>query len=379
MTTAPSRLTLTIGPETPENHSHERWIRIVGDCISETGQGLPPAEGGRGPSLRVRDVMPGLVDIHAHGAVGIDFSQLGTDPAPAIDYHRATGTTTIIASLATAPPEVLHTRLRELQPLVQEGVLGGLHLEGPWLSPLHRGAHAIRLLTLPTLREADSLLRAGGGAITMVTIAPELPGALSVIEFLVEAGVTVALGHTAADADAVRAGLDVGATVMTHLFNGMPALHHRLLGPVGIGLTDPRIVLELVADGVHVDDSLIDMVLTLAGDRVALISDAMAATGLVDGDFEVAGSAVTVVNGAAYTTDRSLAGSTHTLGGSVQRLYARGVPIAALSRAASATPAAAVGFEEPLLKSGARADLVVIDHQGRFRTMWRGQWVDSSS
>jgi N-acetylglucosamine-6-phosphate deacetylase len=355
------------------------WFRIEAGRIVEKGDGdvTPFATD---ELTKVNELSPGLVDMHVHGAGGVDFAELGVDPQPAIDYHHAAGSTSLVASLTSCAPGALINRIAELAPLVQARRLAGLHLEGPWLSMARRGAHASGLLRLPELSELDAVLEAGQGTIRMVTLAPELAGAIAAIDALVSAGVVVALGHTDADADVVERAIDHGATVITHLFNGMPPLHHRRPGPIGIGLTDQRVSVELIADGVHVNDTVLDLARASAPGRVALVSDAMAATGLGDGTYTLAGSRVVVSEGVARLAEgRSLAGSTTTLGASVARLRARGVPAGELVNSASLTPSRLLGLHAPALGVGELADILVRDPAGLTRTMREGRWLASSS
>ncbi|MFH8249576.1 N-acetylglucosamine-6-phosphate deacetylase [Microbacterium sp. B2969] len=349
------------------------WLRIDRAIIAEMGAGRPPAP----PDLSLSTVFAGFVDIHAHGAMGHDFGRVGDDPETVIAYHAASGTTSLVATLATAPLRSLVDRVRELAPLVRDGSLAGLHLEGPWISSVRRGAHHPDLLRPPAIDDIDRIIDAGDGTIRMVTLAPELPGALQAIERLVGAGVIAALGHTDADYATTMCALDAGATVGTHLYNGMRPLHHRDPGLAGVMLTDQRATVELIGDGVHVHDAIVDLTLAAAAGRVALISDCMSAAGLPDGVHELAGSRVRVTGGVAELADgSSLAGSTSTLGHTVARLLARGVSPVVLADAAITRPAAALALKTPELRLGGPADLVEIASGGVARAMKNGEWVD---
>lgn len=355
------------------------WVRIEGGIVAARGAGPATPEAREGATVVDVDlVMPGLVDIHVHGALGIDFSRPGDDPRPAIDHHRARGSTTLVATLATGEFAATERRLRELSPFVAAGELAGMHLEGPWLSARRRGAHAPTLLRAPDLREIDALLDAAAGTVRMVTLAPELPGAFEAIAALQAQGVVVAIGHSDADAATTAHAIDAGATVVTHLFNGMPPLHHREPGVAGTALAREDVAVELIADGIHVDDLVTDIVFRAASGRVLLVSDAMAATGLGDGAYELAGSRVVVSEGIARLADgSSLAGSTASLGVIVTRLLARGMPADTLAAAASTHPAAALGIRAPALAIGDAADLVAFSHDGTRRTMKEGRWLAS--
>ncbi|MFC7766269.1 N-acetylglucosamine-6-phosphate deacetylase [Leucobacter soli] len=194
-------------------------------------------------------------------------------------------------------------------------IIRGIHLEGPWLSPVRAGAHAPGLLRHPDPRELDALLAAGRGRIRMVTIAPELPGALDAIRRIVDAGAVAAIGHTDADYETTRRAIDAGARVATHLFNAMRPLHHREPGPTLALMEDPRVSVELIADGVHLHPALVDGVRDAVGpDRVLLVTDAMDAAGYADGDYRLGELDVEVRGGIARLAGSdTIAGSTATM------------------------------------------------------------------
>ncbi|MCS5717169.1 amidohydrolase family protein [Herbiconiux sp. CPCC 205763] len=360
-------------------HDGPGWLQVADGVIVAGGDGGVPTAGEHDGVLDLETVMPGFIDTHVHGAMGAEFSALGTDPAPAIEHHAHTGSTTVVASLATGERTTTIERMRELAPLVRAGALAGLHLEGPFLSVERRGAHNPLLLREPAAGSVDELLDAADGTLLMVTLAPELPGALEAIARLRAAGVTVAIGHTAASADRVREAVDTGATVVTHLFNGMPPLHHRAPGPVGIALTDERLVVELIGDGRHVDDEAIDVARRAASARYVLVSDAMAATGLGDGRYRLAGSEVVVSEGAAMLADgSSLAGSSTPVAGAVSRLLRRGVDLPEIVAATNTVPARSLGLAPRALVPGATADLLELAGSRVARVMRRGTWLASS-
>jgi N-acetylglucosamine-6-phosphate deacetylase len=307
--------------------------------------------------MTARDlVVPGFVDLHAHGALGHDFATCSADQArAAVAHHAGRGTTTMVASIATGTPDATVAALRRLGPLVDEGVLAGLHLEGPWLSPARRGAHAAELLHAPAPAEVDAYLDAAGGTLRVVTLAPELPGALDAVARLTAAGVVVAIGHTDADAGTVTRAVDAGARLVTHVFNGMPPLHHRAPGPVGVALTDPRLHVEAIVDGHHLDDVTVDLVRRSTGGRMVLVSDAMAATGCDDGRYRIAGSDVVVSDGVAMLADgSSLAGSTSTVLDGFLRLLAAGTSLDEAVAASSGRALALLGLP-------ASPDRIVVD------------------
>ncbi|PZF53875.1 N-acetylglucosamine-6-phosphate deacetylase [Curtobacterium sp. MCSS17_008] len=349
---------------TAEADLHDGWIAVDDGRVSAIGTGPAPAHD------RAVDapgtVLPAFVDLHAHGALGHDFASCSVAEArAAAAHHAARGTAHLVASIATGTVADTVAALHRLGPLVDDGTFAGLHLEGPWLAPARRGAHAAALLHPPTPDEVDLFVDAGGAALRIVTLAPELPGALDATRRLAAAGIVVAVGHTDADEDQVRAAVDAGATLVTHLFNGMPPLHHRAPGPAGIALTDERLTVECIVDGHHLDPVTVDLIRTAADGRLVLVSDAMAATGCADGSYRIAGSEVVVSEGVARLADgSSLAGSTITVADAVARfLDGRPDRLPAAVRASSARAAAVLGLR-PRLGVGAAADLVVIGPSG---------------
>ncbi len=343
------------------------WLTVDdAGLVSATGTGTPPPT----DTATTVDgtIVPGLVDIHAHGALGHDFASCSADDAvAAAAHHRARGTTTLVASLATGSVDDTAAALAGLRPLVVDRTLAGLHLEGPWLAPARRGAHRADLLHAPSPAEVDRYLDAADGALRIVTLAPELPGAIDAVRRLVAADVAVAIGHTDATADDVRRAVDAGATLVTHLFNGMPPLHHREPGPVGVALTDDRLLVECIVDGHHLDPVTVDLVRRAAPGRWLLVSDAMTATGCPDGPYTIAGSAVSVRDGVARLADgSSLAGSTITVADAARRMLAGGTPLAEVVAASATRPARLLGRPAPL-SVGTPADVLVVDDTQTFR------------
>jgi N-acetylglucosamine-6-phosphate deacetylase len=330
--------------------------------------------------VRADTLVPGFVDLHCHGGGGASFTSADPDEiARAAAMHRARGTTTMHASLVSAAYDDLIDQIRALSPFVDDGTLHGIHLEGPWISPAYCGAHDPLTLRLPDPDEVARVLDAGGGRIRMVTLAPELPGALESIRVIVESGAVAAIGHTAADGEVARAAVDAGATVATHLFNAMPPLLHRDAGPVGVLLADPRVTCEVIGDGVHLEPEVVALALSAAEGRGALVTDAMSAAGAGDGDYRIGTLDVVVRDGVARLRDGgSLAGSTLLMDSALRRavrLADRSLEQA--SRAASLTPARAMGLaDRGALAVGQRADVVVLDADLQvMRVLRGGTWV----
>ncbi len=360
---------------TEEGLADGGWVEVVGSRIQAWGLGAPS----RTPEVSWDGLLcPGFVDVHSHGGGGANF---GADIAGAetvLATHLGCGTTTMVASLVTGSIDDLEAQVRSLAGLVADGRLAGIHLEGPWLAPEYKGAHAERLLLDPVVSDVARLLDAGGGAVRMVTIAPERPGAVEVIAYLAGRGVMAALGHTAADYDTTRAGIDAGARGTTHLFNAMPDLLKRSPGPALALWQDRRVYVELVCDGVHVHPELIAHVMATKPDHSVLITDAMAAAGFGDGDYRLGDLPVEVRDAVAHIAGTTtIAGSTLTLDRAVRVAVAAGVDPSLALRAATANPADYLGLAEVgRIAEGGFADLVCLDDAlGVTRVMRHGQWV----
>lgn len=318
------------------------------------------------PAGRESWILPGFIDLHVHGGGGFTFTTGETDQARgAAAFHTAHGTTTMLASLVTASPDALWQAVVSLGGLVEEGLLAGIHLEGPYVSLARCGAQNPAYLRDPDRGELAGLLEVG--PVRMVTLAPELPGALDVVRDLHEAGVVAAIGHTDATYEQTLAAVEAGARVATHLGNAMRPIHHRDPGPIIALLDSPSVVCEQVADGVHLHDGMVRHTVHAAGpDRVALVTDAIAAAGRPDGPYELGGQAVNVRDGVArLAIDGSIAGSTLTMDAAVRRVVHSGVSIVDAARMAATTPAHVLGLGESrgAIAVGQRADLVVLNSE----------------
>lgn len=343
-------------------------------------------------------ILPGLIDLHCHGAAGGDFPSGDLEAArTAVDFLHRSGTTTLLASLVTASREDMLQSLETLRQLAEEGLIAGIHSEGPFLSHARCGAQDPRFLREPDLHYLGEVIGAAGGHLRSMTYAPELPGADAVVRMLAENGVTPSLGHTDADARTTAASLTHAAELLaasgrgpasrptvTHLFNGMPPLHHRSPGPVAACLRlagAGTVAVELIADGVHLDPETVRMVFDLVGpENVVLVTDSMAATGLPDGHYELGPAPVSVSGAVARLADGTLAGGTATLLDVVHRTIRAGVEPAAAVLSATAVPAAIIGQRNTIgsLRAGLRADVVVVDAGfERLRVMRAGQLLDA--
>ena len=329
-------------------------------------------------------MVPGFVDTHVHGGGGASFSAASpAETAIAVGLHLRHGTTTLVASLVSAGSVDLIRQVGELAEQVRRGVIAGIHLEGPWLAAERCGAHEPSLLRDPDPDELDRVLAVGGGAIRMVTLAPERAGALAAVRRIVDVGAVAAVGHTEATYDQTRAAIAAGATVGTHLFNAMRPINHREPGPVIALLEDSRVTVELITDGVHVDPALYRHVCRNVGpDRVSLVTDAMAAAAMADGGYRLGPLAVDVVDGVAHVAGtQTIAGSTATMDRQFRFAVTHcGLPrdeaLMATVRQASINPARALGLPCTGLVPGATADLVVLDSDLAVTGVLRqGSWV----
>ncbi|MEZ0362263.1 N-acetylglucosamine-6-phosphate deacetylase [Mycobacterium sp. pUA109] len=357
------------------------WVQVSGGRIAGCGPGAPPQPADLDFPGAV--IVPGFVDMHVHGGGGASYAAAdGAEIARAATFHRRCGTTSTLASLVTAAPDALRDGVAALAEATRQQVVAGIHLEGPWLSAARCGAHRADALRAPDPAEVDALLAAGHGAIRMVTLAPELPGAAEAIRRFVGAGVVVAVGHTDADYEQTRQAIRAGATVGTHLFNAMRPLHHREPGPALALLEDPRVTVELIADGAHLHPAVIRRVIDTAGPRrVALITDAIAAAGAGDGAYRLGGLDVDVVGGVARVRGTAtIAGSTTTMDRVFRAvagdLGASDAALATAVQVTATTPARALGLDDVgALRPGAAANLVVLDQDLRVvRVMTDGDW-----
>ena len=254
---------------TPEGVLSPGWIRLAGNLIAAVGSGELPADLLPGPSvtdLNGHWILPGFVDIHVHGGGGTSFTEgTSADARNAAEFHRRHGSTTLLASLVTAPLAELQARAALLAALADEGVIAGIHLEGPFLSPARNGAQDPTHMLAPDVAVFERLRAAARGHLRVLTLAPELPGAIRMVQAAVRTGVTVAIGHTDATAEVTSAAIDAGATHATHLFNGMRPLHHREPGAAGALLDRDEVTCEVIADGLHLHDMTVRLAARATG------------------------------------------------------------------------------------------------------------------
>jgi N-acetylglucosamine-6-phosphate deacetylase len=355
------------------------WLLVRDGRIHSLGTGRPPLLPDRVVDLEGGLLVPGFVDPHCHGGAGHSFYTGDPDDVRAAAAgHLARGTTTMLASVATVEPAAMAAATRAVASVIEDGSapnLVGIHFEGPFLSPARRGAQTRSALREPDAELMERLLEAAGGHAVSMTMAPELPGAGELISRYAKE-LVCCLGHTDADAERFRRAADLGARAVTHLFNAMPPLHHREPGPVAAALLDPRLVCELILDGHHLADDTVRLAHRLAGpDRLMLVSDAMPAAGMADGDYAFADREVSVEGGVAHLRGTAtLAGSTLFVAEALRRAVSVvGLPVADAVRMASGTAARLFGLDgRGELRPGLRADLVELDGDLRPSRVWLG-------
>jgi N-acetylglucosamine-6-phosphate deacetylase len=321
------------------------------------------------PGGRSGLAIPGLVDLQVNGFRGIDVLQATSDEILALGVELAgTGVLWYQPTLITAPAELTRLALASIGESVGDrstqgsgASILGAHLEGPFLSEERAGAHPVEHLRSPDLDLLASFLLAGC-AVTTVTLAPELPRADELIDGLVGRNVTVSLGHTDASAPVAHAAFDQGARTVTHLFNAMRPFGHRDPGVAGAALARADVIVQLIADGVHLAPETILATWRAARGRVALVSDLVAAGGLGDGVFRLGTVEVSAEGGVSRLADGTLAGAVRPLAWGLRMLVELGVPIVEAVDAVTRTPARVIGRDDiAVLRPGAPADLVVLD------------------
>lgn len=316
-------------------------------------------------------VVPGFIDAHTHGAIGHDYMDSTPDEIrEMLRWVVSTGVTTLLPTLASAPfmeQIEMITRLREVieSQKAGEATIAGIHLEGPYISLEKRGAQPEKAIRAPSIDEMSELIEVSGNNIRLVTLAPELKGAIELIEFLVNKGIIVSAGHSNANVDQMREAEKAGLTRGAHLYNGMSAFTHRNPGIVGAILTSDKIYAELTVDGIHVDPVAAEVALRAKGsDKVTLVTDSMQATGLGDGMYLRPGNRKVIVeNGAARLESGNLAGSILTMDRAVRNavnMLHLSLPAAVSMASQVAATSLGLGEHKGRLDRGMDADVVLL-------------------
>jgi len=318
-------------------------------------------------------VIPGLVDVHFHGCVGEDFSDATPDGLQAIaDYELSEGVTYICPAGMTLPEDQLMAICKNVAAHRVKNTGGaevvGAHLEGPFLSMAKKGAQNADYLHAPDIDMLRRLQSAAEGCVRLVTVAPEEAGALEFIRAATADGIAVSVGHTVADYDTAKAAFEAGANHATHLYNGMPSLHHRAPSVIGAAFDTPGVMAELICDGVHIHEAMVRLAFRLFGaDRMILISDSLRATGMPDGNYPFGGQEIEVRGNRATIAGHpeTLAGSVTSLMGCLRQAVAFGIPLEDAVRACSFNPAKSIGISDRAgsLEIGKEASIVLLDKE----------------
>ncbi len=343
----------------------ERDVCTSGPLLSETS--------GDGAVLDASGcyVIPGLVDVHFHGCVGEDFSDATPEGLQRMaDFELSQGVTYLCPAGMTLPEEQLAAVCRNAANHRARSTGGaevvGVHLEGPFLSTAKKGAQNGEFLHDPDIPMLKRLQEAAQGCVRLVTVAPEQPGAMEFIRAAAEMGITVSVGHTVADFDTAKAAFAAGATHATHLYNGMPPLHHRAPSVIGAAFDSPGVQAELICDGVHIHPAMVRLAFRLFGrERMILISDSLRATGMPDGEYPFGGQMIEVHGNRATILGHpeTLAGSVTSLMGCLRQAAAFEIPLADAVRACTYNPAQSIGIADRAgtLDIGKEASVVLLD------------------
>lgn len=386
MRTAPSLLLTDARIFTPAAEIPRGYVALAGDRIAAVGRGTPRRKAGRVRSLEGRLLLPGFVDLQVNGGGGFDFA----DPDPArregaAAFHLGRGTTTLLPTLITDALPRLERALTALAAdlLSPRGTvprMPGIHLEGPFLNPNRAGAHPREAIQPARLETFERLWSATGGSIRLLTLAPEIPGALEVVAAAAARGCLVAMGHTDADMGEAAAGIAAGIRHATHLFNAMAPLHHREPGPAGAVLADRRVSVGLIPDGLHVHPAVLALAVRLKGPAaVALTTDAISLAGCSEKDaadrvFTLGTQRVMLKEGRAVTADGILAGSLLGMDAALKRMVDSGAArLRDAVRMATETPARLLGLtDRGRIVPGALADLVILEEDLRLHQVLLG-------
>jgi N-acetylglucosamine-6-phosphate deacetylase len=376
---------------TPKGEIPDAAILIRDGEIESVGPRSDVAlPGGAEEILAVDSIaVPGFIDVHIHGAGGRDVMEGSGEALSAITKKVAKfGTTSLLATTITAGADdtcravagvskYITTQHETSEPRAE---ILGIHFEGPFLSKERRGAQPAEFLQLPSAEYLERLLRAASGNARILTIAPELLGAMPCIDAARSLGMVVSIGHTDATYEQARVAVAHGAHHATHVYNGMRPFTHRDPGVIGAVLTTPELTAELIADGVHVDEVAMKVLLQAKGaGGIVLISDGISATGMPDGKYRLGDQEVAVTGGICRTADGKLAGSTLTLDRSLRNVVRLGVPLADAVQMLTLNPATelSIEFKKGVLRTGADADIVLLNDALEVTQVWaRGTAVE---
>ncbi len=369
---------------TPSTEINNVGILIREDVIEAIGPrgGLSLPAGAREIRATGKTAIPGFVDVHIHGAGGHDVMEGSREAMAGVTRTVARhGTTAFVATTVTASPEDTLRSVAGISKYIAEqhqtndprAEVLGIHFEGPFISAVRRGVHPLEWVKLPSPELLGKFLQAAAGNAQILTIAPELIGAIPCIDVARKAGLVVALGHTDATYEQARAGIAHGARHAVHVYNAMRPFSHRDTGVIGAVLTSPEVTAELIADGVHVDEAAMKLLLQAKGaGGVILISDGISATGMPDGKYMLGTFEVTVSGGVCRNAEGKLAGSTLTLDRALRNIVGLGVSLPDAVRMLTLNPASLLGieFKKGSLRVGADADILLLDEGLQVAGVW---------
>ncbi|MBD1566662.1 N-acetylglucosamine-6-phosphate deacetylase [Vibrio sp. S12_S33] len=361
-----------------DNWLTDALITVNGDGVIVAIEPFEPRQHEGFIDLGAVSLLPGMIDSHVHGAQGCDVMDANHDSLNTMSrYFASLGVTAFVATTVTAPVAKIRCALKQVAKSKRQGVDGaellGAYLEGPYFTEKNRGAHPTAWFRDLSVEELDDWISYSDNQLLKVALAPEKTGALKAIRYLNEQGVRVMLGHTDASYDQVQKALDAGACGIVHCYNGMRGLHHRDPGVVGAGLLNPNSYVEMIADGHHVHPAAIDVAHRCCGTRMTLITDAMCAAGMPDGEYTLGEYQVQMRDGVVTTDSGSLAGSTLTLLTAVQNIQRwLNIPLEQAWLMASLTPAESLGLQHQLgtLEMGKRASMVAIQSDFSITKTW---------
>jgi N-acetylglucosamine-6-phosphate deacetylase len=319
-------------------------------------------------------LMPGFIDVHIHGAVGVDTLEATAEQLEEMSVYLAScGVTSWLPTLVPAADDVYERVAGAVGDAMVSGVgarVVGIHYEGPFVNSLQCGA--LHREYFKTYSEPSVLgaLKVPADAVRMITLAPEVENGIALVQELKSRGWVISIGHTRADVDLLDSALNAGATHMTHFMNAMPPLHHRNPGPIGWGLLRDDVTFDMIADGVHLDRRMLQLLMKAKGSgRISLISDAIAATGKGDGEYHIWGETIGVKDGRTSNAAGSIAGSVITMLEAVQMMRSLGASDVEVAQMASLNPAKLIGLDPECgsIEVGKRADLVALDAHGQVR------------
>jgi N-acetylglucosamine-6-phosphate deacetylase len=355
------------------------YVAMAAGRVTAVAAGPPP----RAPDIEIPDgvLLPGFVDLQVNGYYGEEFPGSPEGLAMVVTRLPETGTTAVLPTFVTSPPGALAAALRSAAAMIpalpgRAARVLGVHAEGPFISPLRKGAHNQAWMTDPTPAAVDELLEAGLGVLRLVTLAPERDGAMAAITRLTEAGILVSIGHSDATARQVDEAAARGARMVTHLFNAQRPLHHREPGVVGEALTDPRLTCGLIADMYHVAPPVCLLAFRAAPGRICLVTDAAACAGMPPGRYLLGGEPIELPPGAGappVRADGTLAGSALRMDVAVANMVHAGVGLADAVEAGTRVPADLIGRPDlGRIAPGAAADLAWLGDDLRARATWVG-------